>query len=167
LIMAASFASLVGAPWSGHLAARHGARRAALVGAGVICGSWVGMMLWHGAVWQLVALSFTATVGGAILYAAVPNLLVEVVPGERTSEVIGMSHVLRALGTAIGTQVVTVLLASATVRDTARGVAQYPTEQAYLLALGAIALCAALSVLVVLALPRRQPAAVVSAVAAG
>jgi MFS family permease len=163
----ASFASLVGAPWSGHLAARHGARRAALVGAAILCASWVGMMLWHGAVGQLVALSFAGTVGGAILYAAVPTLLVEVVPGERTSEVIGMSHVLRTLGTAIGTQVVTVLLATSTVRDAARGVAKYPTEQAYLLALGAVALCSALSVLVVLALPRRQPNAVVPAVAAG
>jgi MFS family permease len=152
----ASFASLFGAPWSGHLAARHGARRAALVGAAILCASWVAMMAWHANVWQLVALSFIATVGGAILYAAIPNLLVEVAPPERTSELIGMSHVLRTLGTAIGTQLVTVLLASSIVRDPAGGVARFPTEQAYLLALGAITVCAALSVLVLLALPRRQ-----------
>ena len=49
-----------------------------------------------------------------------------------------MSHVLRAVGTAIGTQVVTVLLATATVRDPAGGRAAYPAESAYLLALGAM-----------------------------
>jgi MFS family permease len=163
----ASFASLVGAPWSGHLAARHGARRSALVGSAIICASWLAMMAWHDAVWQMVALSFAATVGGAILYAAVPNLLVEVAPPERTSELNGMSSVVRTLGTAIGTQIVTVLLASSVVRDPAGGVAKFPTEQAYLLALGAITVCAALSVLVVLALPRRNPALGFPAVTAG
>jgi MFS family permease len=146
----ASFASLVGAPWSGHLAARHGARRAALVGSVFVCASWLALMAWHQAMWQLVAMSFAATVGGAILYAAVPNLLVESVPAERTSELNGMSHVLRTLGTAIGTQLVTTLLASSTV-------GKYPTQHAYLLSIAAVALCAALSVLVALALPRRAP----------
>jgi MFS family permease len=158
----ASVAGLFGAPWSGHLAARHGARRAALVGSVIICASWIGMMLWHAAVWQLVALSFIATLGGAILYAAIPNLVVEVAPAERTSELNGMSHVLRTLGTAIGTQVVSVLLASSTVRDPGGGAAKYPTESAYLLALGAVSVCAALSVLVVLALPKRQAVAAVA-----
>jgi MFS family permease len=151
-----SVAGLFGAPWSGHIAARHGARRAALVGAIVVCASWVALMAWHSAVWQLVALSFIATVGGSILYAAIPNLVVEVAPAERTSELNGMSHVLRTLGTAIGTQVVSVLLASSVVRDPAGGPAKFPTESAYLLALGAVSVCAALSILVVLALPKRQ-----------
>jgi MFS family permease len=113
-------------------------------------------MAWHSAVWQLVVLCFIATVGGSILYAAIPNLVVEVAPAERTSELNGMSHVLRTLGTAIGTQVVSVLLASSVVRDPAGGPAKYPTESAYLLALGAVSVCAALSILVVLALPKRQ-----------
>ncbi|ROZ69148.1 MFS transporter [Ramlibacter sp. WS9] len=151
-----SVAGLVGAPWSGHMAARYGARRAALVGAVVICASWVAMMAWHATVWQLVVLCFVATVGGAILYAAIPNLVVEVAPAERTSELNGMSHVLRTLGTAIGTQLVSVLLATSVVRDPSGGPAKYPTESAYLLALGAVSICAALSILVVLALPKRQ-----------
>ena len=149
-------AGLFGAPWSGHLAARHGARRAALIGAVIVCASWLTMMAWHDAAWQLVGLSFIATIGGSILYAAIPNLVVEVVPPERTSELNGMSHVLRTVGTAIGTQMVTMLLASSTVGDPAGGAAKYPTEAAYLLALGAVGICAALSIVVVLALPRRQ-----------
>lgn len=144
----ASFASLIGAPWSGHLAARHGARRAALAGSVIVGASWLALMAWHDAVWHLVAMAFAATVGGAIIYAAVPNLLVEAAPPERTSELNGMSHVLRTLGTAIGTQIVTLLLASSTV-------AKAPTEHAYLLAFGAVVLCAALSMLVSLALPHR------------
>lgn len=150
-----SVAGLFGAPWSGYLAARHGARRAALVGSGMICAGWMALMAWHAEVWQLAALSFFTTCGAAILYAAVPNLVVEAAPAERTSELNGMSHVLRTLGTAIGTQVVTVLLASSIVRDPAGGPARYPSESAYLLAIGAVTVCTALTVLVVVALPRR------------
>jgi hypothetical protein len=50
-------------------------------------------------------------------YAAIPNLVVEVAPADRTSEINGMSHVVRTVGTAIGTQVATMLLASSTVSD--------------------------------------------------
>ena len=74
----AATAGLFGAPWSGHLAARHGARRAAIVGTVVISGSWIAMSLWHHTVWQLVVLTFIAVVGGSMLYAAIPNLIVEV-----------------------------------------------------------------------------------------
>jgi MFS family permease len=152
----AATAGLFGAPWSGHLAARHGARRAAIVGTVVICGSWIAMSLWHHTVWQLVALTFIAVVGGSMLYAAIPNLIVEVAATERTSELNGMSHVLRTVGTAVGTQAVTMLLASATVADPSGGPVHHPAPAAYLLAFVAINLCAATSIVVALALPRRS-----------
>ncbi|WP_280155396.1 MFS transporter [Piscinibacter sp. XHJ-5] len=151
----AATAGLFGAPWSGHLAARHGARRAAIVGTAVISLSWIAMSLWHHTVWQLVVLTFIAVVGGSMLYAAIPNLIVEVAATERTSELNGMSHVLRTVGTAIGTQAVTMLLASATVADPSDGAVHHPAPAAYMLAFVAINLSAAVSIVVALALPRR------------
>lgn len=158
-----SVAGLFGAPWSGHLAARHGARRAALVGSAIICCGWMALMAWHAEVLQLAVLAFFTTCGAAILYAAVPNLVVEAAPPERTSELNGMSHVLRTLGTAIGTHMVTVLLASSIVRDPAGGAAKYPSETAYLLAMGAVTVCTALTVLVAIALPKRKAASLAEA----
>jgi len=156
----ASLASLVGAPWSGHVAGRHGARRAAWMGALFVCAGWLALAVWHDQAWQLVALSFFVTFGGSILYAAMPNLVVEVAPPERTSEINGMSHVVRTVGTAIGAQIATVLLASSTVADAARGAAAYPSPAAYALTCGFIAACAVASVAVACALPRRRAQAV-------
>jgi MFS family permease len=161
----AATAGLIGAPWSGHLAARHGARRAAVAGTVIISLSWVAMALWHDASWQLVVLAFLAVVGGSVLYAAIPNLIVEIVPAQRTSELNGMSHVLRTVGTAIGTQAVTMMLASATVGDPGGGPARHPGPEAYLQAFLAINLCAALSIVVALALPRRRRVAPAAAAA--
>jgi MFS family permease len=127
----ATFAGLVGAPWSGHIAARSGARRAALIGATLVCAGWAALSVWHDAVWMLATLSFLITFGGSILYAAMPNLVVEVAPPERTSEINGMSHVVRTVGTAIGTQLATMLLASSTVTDLALGPGSYPSPEAY------------------------------------
>jgi len=60
-------------------------------------------------------------IGMAAAYAVVPMLIVEVAPGERTSEVTGVSAVMRYIFNAVGSQVVAVLLARATVSDAARG----------------------------------------------
>jgi MFS family permease len=149
-----SLASLVGAPWSGQMAGRHGARRAAWVGALLIFTGWIALTLWHDTVWMLVAFSFFVTFGGSIFYAAIPNLVVEVAPVERTSEINGMSHVVRTLGTAIGTQLATVLLASSTVSDAAQG-GPHPSASAYVLAFGFITACAAACLAVACFLPRR------------
>jgi MFS family permease len=155
-----SLASLVGAPWSGHMAGRHGARRAAWIGALLIVTGWVGLMRWHDTVWVLVFFSFFVTFGGSIFYAAVPNLVVEVAPAERTSEINGMSHVVRTVGTAVGTQLVTVLLASSTVIDAALGPGTHPSAAAYVLSFGFITACAAVCLVVALLLPRRGLAAI-------
>ncbi|SDC48068.1 Major Facilitator Superfamily protein [Variovorax sp. CF079] len=152
----ASLAGLFGAPWSGHVAARHGARRAALIGSAVICAGWVAVLLHHDAVWLLVAVAFLITLGGSILYAAIPNLIVEVAPTDRTSEINGMSHVVRTVGTAIGTQFATLLLASSTVADATRGSGTHPSPGAYLLTFAFVIACAGAGVLLAMALPRRH-----------
>jgi MFS family permease len=107
-------------------------------------------------VWMLVAFSFFITFGGSILYAAIPNLVVEVAPAERTSEINGMSHVVRTVGTAIGTQLATVLLASSVVGNAAMGPGTHPSPAAYALAFAFITACAAACIAVAYALPRRR-----------
>jgi MFS family permease len=99
------------------------------------------------------------TFGGAMLYAAMPNLVVEVAPPERTSEINGMSHVVRTLGTAIGTQLATVLLASSTVGDLAHGSATHPSPAAFEATFFFITACAAACIAVAWALPRRHASA--------
>lgn len=147
---------LVGSPWSGHIAARHGARRAAVLGAVIVCAGWLAFAVFHDSVAQLVLCSALCTFGGAVLYAAIPNLVVEVAPAERTAEFNGMSHVCRTVGTAIGTQVVTLLLATATATGPDGLATKHPAPSAFMLAFVFINGFALASILVALALPHRR-----------
>jgi len=78
-----------------------------VAGSAVILLGWITFATFHDSVVQLVLCSALCTLGGSIVYAAIPNLVVEVAPTERTAELNGMSHVFRTVGTAIGTQMVT------------------------------------------------------------
>jgi len=150
-----NFMGLVGAPWSGRIAARDGARRAALWGSLVACAGWLGLSGWHAAPWQLVGGALVVTLGGSMLFAAVPNLIVEVAPADRTSEITGLSQVVRTVGSAVGTQGASLLLAAWTVSDAAHGAVALPSAQAYLMTFAAITACAAAGVVAALALPLR------------
>ena len=161
-----NFMGLFGAPWGGHLAARRGARSAALLGAFLILLGWCGLTLWHHAVSMLVLWAMVGSLGGAMMMSAVPNLLVEVVPAERTSEFVGLSQVVRTLGTAIGTQIASVLLATQMVRSDVQLGAAFPSSEAYLLTMAAITAACAACWLTAWTLPRRGPV-VVDAAAAG
>ena len=155
LKLPSNFMGLVGAPWSGRIAAGHGARRAALWGSIIICSGWVGLSAWHGTAWLLVGWAMLITLGGAMLFAAVPNLVVEVAPPERTSEITGLSQVVRTVGTAIGTQVASMLLAVSTASSPSHGAGVYPSGHAYLLTFIVITASAAACVLAAWALPAR------------
>lgn len=147
---------LIGSPWSGHVAARHGARRAAILGTIVVSIGWMAFALLHDSAVQLVLMSALCTIGGAVLYAAIPNLVVEVAPAERTAELNGMSHVFRTIGTAIGTQVVTLLLATTTAIGPDGVPTKHPAPEAFMLAFMAINGMALVSILVAVALPRKK-----------
>ena len=150
-----NFMGLVGAPWSGRIAARDGARRAALWGSLIISAGWLGLSAWHAEPWQLVAGALVVTLGGSMLFAAVPNLIVEVAPAERTSEITGLSQVVRTVGSAVGTQGASLLLAAWTVSDAAHAPAAFPSAQAYLVTFAAITACAVAGAAAALVLPAR------------
>jgi MFS family permease len=159
-----NFMGLFGAPWGGHIAARRGARSAATLGAFFILLGWCALSAWHSAVWMLALWAMVVALGGAMMMSAVPNLLVEVVASERTSEFVGLSQVVRTLGTAIGTQVASVLLATELVRSAGPGPA-FPSGGAYLLTMLAITAVAGGCWVCAVALPRRISAVAGAAVA--
>ncbi len=155
LKLPSNFMGLFGAPWGGHIAARHGARSAARLATLMIVAGWIGLTALHSSAWMLVGWVMLASLGGAMLMSAVPNLLVEVVPAERTSEFVGLAQVVRTLGTAIGTQAASVLLALAVVRSGEQPQAIYPSADAYLWTMAAITGVCVLCGLVAWVLPRR------------
>ena len=99
------------------------------------------------------------TLGIAMLFAALPNLVVEDAPGDRTSEATGVLSVVRQFAASIGTQVVGYTLATSTV--VARDGAHFPTDAAFTITFGFVAIVCWISVAVSLMLPRRIPSPLV------
>ena len=150
--------NLVGGPLSGRLAARHGGRRAALIGMSLTAIGWTALAFEHSQLWFVLAMAYVQTLGIAMLFAALPNLVVEDAPGDRTSEATGVLSVVRQFAASIGTQVIGYTLATSTVIDPSGDGARFPTDAAFTLTFGFVAIVCWLSVAVSSMLPKRlQP----------
>ena len=75
------------------MASRHGARTPALLACAALALGWIGLALAHVALPFIAAVVVLQGVALAVAYAAM--LIVEVAPAERTSEVTGVSSVIR------------------------------------------------------------------------
>lgn len=147
-------ASIIAGVLSGRITARHGPRRALIIGTAVQASAFFILMLAHSNVWQVVALLVVITGAMNMVFTSVPALVLEAAPEDRSSEATGLIQVVRSIAMAIGAQTVAVLLASHTLTDPAKGVGTFPTELAYTLALGYISLTALVLVPLALAMPR-------------
>jgi MFS family permease len=148
--------ALMGAPWSGWIAARQGARAAALYGAALMIIGWIGLTLHHSAIWFIVVVTLVTQLGMSVVYAAVPNLIIEAAPQDRTSEATGLLQVSRAIFGAIGAQMATFLLATSTISDPTHGPGKYPSESAFTLTMIVITGTCIAGFLITLLLPRRR-----------
>ncbi|AYH43526.1 MFS transporter [Azoarcus sp. DN11] len=153
----ASLLGSAGAPWGGYISGRRGGRFALVFGAGLLTVTWGATTAWHGSLWFVAFAGVVSIVGMTIVYAAVPNLILEAAPAHRTSEATGLSSVVRAIFGALGAQVIAFVLASSTVSDPARGPGSYPTAEAYASALGLVTLACVACLVAALLLPKRNP----------
>jgi hypothetical protein len=148
--------NLVGGPLSGRIAARHGGRTSALIGMCLTAFGWTAIALEHSQLWFVMTMSYVQMMGIATLFAALPNLVVEDVPSDRTSEATGVLSVVRQFAASVGTQVIGYTLATTTVADRTGGIARFPTDDAFTLTIAYVALVCVLSVFVILMLPKRM-----------
>jgi MFS family permease len=150
---------LLGAPWSGRLAGRHGARHTTLLGAALLFAAWTVMALKHDALWLVLLMDYVQALGMAILFAAIPNLIVEAAPAQRVSEATGMLSVVRTVALAIASQVIAFTLHTNMVTDPARGSASYPAASGYVVTFAVMALWCLLILVAGVFLPKRKAAA--------
>ncbi|MCA0157444.1 MFS transporter [Tsukamurella sp. M9C] len=143
---------------------RRGARISLAVGAVVIAGGYLVLLLaiagpWPvGWVW-ILASSALVGAGLGIAYSAMPALIMAVVPVEQTGEANGVNALMRSVGTSMATAVVAMVLTGGTVvTATPAGPVETPSAGAYtetiLLCLAVCAVAVACS----LAIPRRPTA---------
>jgi MFS family permease len=145
--------SVIAGPISGRLAQRLGARRALVYASLPIVGAWTALALWHDALWFVMGIMVVAQLGLFGAYAAIANLIVEVVPEGCTSEATGLMAVLRATFMAVGAHAISLVLAASTVPSPSGGAA-LPAPGAYLAGFGYIAATGLATLLLALSVPR-------------
>lgn len=153
--------SAVSGPFSGYLAGRFGGRIAMCCGTAISLVGWVLLLVQHESFWLIMAITVVLGLGGGMMFAAIPNLVVEFSPPERTSEAIGVTVISRYVAHAVGAQLVIVLLATQTVTDSAHGPGVYPAASAYQLTLLTLAGFTTLGLIIAMCLPAKitNPAA--------
>lgn len=157
MMLPSQLASVISSPFSGWVAARYCARNAALIGIFTMMIAWGGLFLHHAGLWFISGAILIAAIGLQIVYTALPNLIVEAVPENRTSEATGMLQVLRAASTGIGGLVIILLLNTYRVSTQETGSdAVYPSSGSYQLVFGFVFCCCFFMLMAVLALPRRN-----------
>jgi MFS family permease len=144
-------------PLAGLLIARLGARRIALLGfmAGAI--GWSANAIFHRSLGLLVGMCALGTVCISLAQTAAYTLIIQATPEQRTSEAVGLTSVLISVFMAMGAQVITALLATSRVSDAASASAAFPSDQAYTVTFGFIALVSMLGIATSLALNRLPP----------
>jgi len=142
------------APVASRATARFGARVCLIAGGLVIVLSYAVAAVAFSQVWQIVLVSVLIGVGIGLAYAAMPTLIMHAVPATETAAANGLNTLMRSLGTTSASAVVGVLL---TANSTPFAGTSVPTEAGFRLTFvigGAVAL---VSVLIALAIPRREP----------
>jgi MFS family permease len=157
MMLPSQMASVLSSPFSGWVAARFTARDAAFIGVWTMMIAWGGLFLHHSGLWYISGAILVAAIGLQIVYTALPNLIVEAVPENRTSEATGMLQVLRAASTGVGGLVVLLLMSVYIVSSPEAGSnASYPSPASYRLVFAFVFCCCFMMLLAVLALPRRK-----------
>ncbi|MBB3665497.1 MFS family permease [Prauserella sediminis] len=114
------------APISGRISARVGSRWALVVGTGLGIAAAVGMAALNATVVGFVLAAMVALLATSFVSTSLPNLVVEEVPAENTSEMTGVITVVRLTFTGVGTAIVTLLLSLSVVPGT-----QFATTTAF------------------------------------
>ncbi|MET0182861.1 MAG: MFS transporter, partial [Caulobacterales bacterium] len=135
--------ALFAASFGGYLSGKYSGRFGILVGSAICAVAWTFLLFFHDSVPLIVVGVMVCAFGSSMLLAAVPNQVLEGAPIERSSEVTGMSSVIRSMGGAVGVQVIAVMLASSQVTDPVSGSA-FPSQSAYQLTFAVVAASALL-----------------------
>jgi MFS family permease len=154
--------SFFAGPLAGWLTLRAGHRVTVATGGALAAFGWLLALMMPDTIVQIVLLLCVISFGTTILQAAIPNVVVDSVPPNRTSEAIGTMSVVRGIAAAIGAQVIAMMLASDTIAAPDSG-ALFPTATSFSLTFTVMAVLtfgvAAAAMLLAARGPRPQVAA--------
>lgn len=145
---------LVMAPVCGKMLRHLGGRVTLVIGSVVMAVSYVGRAMFDGNLFEIVLGSTLIGVGTAIAFAAMPTLVMAAVPITETTSANGLNSLARHIGTATGSAVCAVILATYTVDIDGEAVASDVGVEVVLWVAAAVALIAGV---IGLAIPASKP----------
>lgn len=131
--------SLGGGPLSGWLSSSIGNQKTMWIGVMITSGGWLFASMFNDSLFLIALVLCVISFGTTIIYAALPNILIQSAPVGRTSEATGMLFVVRAAFMAIGSQLVAEGLSLNTITDPAGSGAEYPSETSYVILMVVVA----------------------------
>ncbi|HAG59159.1 MAG TPA: MFS transporter [Arthrobacter bacterium] len=148
-------AMVVFAPVSGRIIRVFGGKTALISGAIVMIVGYVGRVFFYDSIAWVIIGSTVVSVGTAIAYAAMPTLIMGVVPITETASANGLNSLVRSIGTSTSSAAVAAVLTSVTLTV---GAAQLPSFDAFKDVFWLAALAATASVLAAVFIPRAAAA---------
>jgi EmrB/QacA subfamily drug resistance transporter len=156
LLLPGCAAVLVAGPLAGRLSSRVGSKIPLALG-GAVAAAGLGMLaVSHGSQGAVLGWAVLLFAGIGLAFTAMPNLIIDAVPADRTGEATGVNTLVRSIGMALGTQIVASILAGS-----ATAAHPLPTERSYTIAFAVGAVGALVAGAVAVFIPRagsRPPA---------
>jgi EmrB/QacA subfamily drug resistance transporter len=126
VMLPAALMMLFTGPLSGRLGARFGNKLPLALG-GLFAGvGLVGLALNHDSSLTIALWNIVSSIGVGLAYAAMPNLIMEAVPIERTGEATGFNALIRSVGSSLGSQVTASILTATILVSTG-----FPTSEGF------------------------------------
>jgi EmrB/QacA subfamily drug resistance transporter len=118
IMLPSTLAMLLAAPISGRVGARRGSKGPLMAGAAITAAGLALFALSHGNAVVLLIWGAIQGAGIGLAFAALPNLIIDVVPQTQTGEATAVNTLLRNVGASIGSQLAGTVLASHVVAGT-------------------------------------------------
>ncbi|GAC1500587.1 MAG: hypothetical protein NVS2B15_23090 [Pseudarthrobacter sp.] len=144
-------AMVIFAPVSGRLIRVFGGKTALIAGAAVMIAGYVGRVFFYDSIASVIIGSTVVSVGTAIAYAAMPTLIMGVVPITETASANGLNSLVRSIGTSTSSAAVAAVLTSVTITV---GAAHLPSFDAFKDVFWMAALASVGSILAAVFIPR-------------
>ncbi|SEK08705.1 Major Facilitator Superfamily protein [Paraburkholderia diazotrophica] len=153
LMFSINIIALVASPWSGRVATRYKARRAALIGMIILALAWASLIVLHRSLLLFVPGAVLCSFGLAFASTALYNQIVETTPAHQTGEATGMLYVFFSCFFAVGAQAVFALLRGAAAGHDG---ASFPADSGYVSVFVYIACSSIVGLLIASMLPKRH-----------
>ncbi|EEA01634.1 major facilitator superfamily MFS_1 [Burkholderia sp. H160] len=152
LMFSINIVALIASPWSGRVASRYKARRAALIGMGILAFAWASLVVLHRNLLLFVPGAVMCSFGLAFASTSLYNQIVEATPAPQTGEATGMLYVFFSCFFAVGAQAVFALLRGAAAGHDG---ASFPADSGYVSVFVYIACSSIAGLLIASMLPKR------------